>query len=637
MAEQTQVNQGSGRAAPTMTDLVDRLSRFDGPPEAFLSNLLAVQCYIAAASGGAILRMATQGGQVEALAIHPPIPQGGRAPLWLAQAVEHGPGVLNSGGTSIKPVQAPDDLYGAPPRMFLVLVPIRGATSVRGVAGYLIETADQSALAICRERLELTVSLLSLYEMRLTLQRRQLDMSRMRLAMDVLGAVNDHDRFAGAGMAFCNELASRLQCDRVGLGFLKGKYVHLKALSHTEKFTRKMKLVQDVESAMEECLDQDVEVIYPSTPESTYVSRSTKELATRQSPMAVLSLPLRRAGEVVGTATLERPVEKPFSPEEIESLRLTCDLCTPRLNNLHQHDRWFGARAAGAIRKGAALAVGSKHTWAKLLVLGLLGLVLFTIFAFGPKDAEGTFAFEATVQQALVSPFPGKLESVSVKPNQEVKKGQVLAVMDTKELLDELAKANGDLESSRTSAEKARGEGKTVEVQYHQSQARKYASQIALIQKKIEAATITSPIDGKVISNKDWTREYRPYLETGDPIFEVAPLMQIRAVIDVPEEDIADVKVGHEGELAAMGYPDRKIPFKVERIPPMAEQSGQSNVFKVVVTLDEAEVRKCNAQKDCTWLAPGATGTAHIHLGQERYCNLWTKKLINWVRMKLWI
>jgi multidrug resistance efflux pump len=638
MPEQTQVSQESGRPAPTVADLVDRLSRFDGPPEAFLANLLAVQCYIAAAGGGAILRMAGQG-QVEALAIHPPIAEGGRAPQWLAQAVEHGPGVLASGTTAVKPVRAPDDLYGAPARMFLLLVPIRGSNSVRGVACYLIETADEATLAICRERLELTVGLLSLYEMRLTLQRRQLDMARLRMAMDVLGAVNEHDRFAGAGMAFCNELAARLQCERVGLGFLKGRYVHLKALSHTEKFTRKMKLVQDVESAMEECLDQDVEVVYPASPEATYVSRSTKSLALTHGPSAVVSLPLRRAGESIGTAILERPVDKPFTLEEVESLRLAADLCTPRLANLHETDRWVGGRMAASIRKGAAFAVGNKHTWIKLLVIGLFGLILFVTFYKGDNNAEGSFQFEATVQQALVAPFEGKIESVTVKPDDLVKKGDVLVTLETQDLKDKLRKAHTDLDGSVVDASNALAKShddrsKLADYKIALSQQEKAKAEIALLEQEINDASIKSPIDGKVVSEKDWTREYRPYVKVGDVIFEVAPVDKMRAMIDVPEGEIAEVAVGNVGELATEGYPDKTIHFKVDRIYPVAAQADQTNVFKVEVTLDPTDIKTYGGFR---WISPGVKGQAKIFLDKRPLCQIWTQKLVNWVRMKLWL
>src|SRR5664279_3814660 len=100
-------------ARPTMVEMIDRLSRFDGPPEQFLVNLLAVQCHLAAADGGAIMRVNPQGG-VEILAVYPPPPPGSTAPAWLAQGAEQAPEVVRTGRTTLRPLHNPDELYGQP-------------------------------------------------------------------------------------------------------------------------------------------------------------------------------------------------------------------------------------------------------------------------------------------------------------------------------------------------------------------------------------------------------------------------------------------------------------------------------------------------------------------------------------------
>ena len=293
---------------PSTAELVDRLSRFDGPPEHFLLNLLAVQCHIASASGGAILRSRQRGHRGSAGGRIRRWPQGATAPVWLAQAVESAAAVQSDGATAVKPLQAADDLYGSPARQLAGDgSACGGGQGVRGLAAFVVDTGDPSALEVSRERLELTVSLLSLYEMRLTLQRRQPGPPAAAHGDGDARRRQRAGRFAGAAMALCNELASRWYCQRVGLGFLKGRYVHLKALSHTEKFSRKMKLVQDIEAAMEECLDQDVEVAAPCRARRRPTSAGRPAscpagTARRRS----CSLPLRRAGEPVGVVTLER-------------------------------------------------------------------------------------------------------------------------------------------------------------------------------------------------------------------------------------------------------------------------------------------------------------------------------------------
>src|SRR5262249_3412523 len=146
---------------------------------------------------------------------------------------------------------------------------------------------------------------LALYEMRLTLQRRGIDLQRLKGAYEVLAAVNEHDKLAASAMAFCNQVASRWNAGRVSLGFLKGRYVKARAMSHTEKFSRKSKLVQDIEAAMEESLDQDVEVVQPAAPEATFVARATAELSQRHGPATICTLPFRHRGKPVAAVTLE--------------------------------------------------------------------------------------------------------------------------------------------------------------------------------------------------------------------------------------------------------------------------------------------------------------------------------------------
>ncbi len=176
----------------------------------------------------------------------------------------------------------------------------------------------------------------ALQQIQADLAKRQQDLERLRIAMEVLAAVNETERFAAAAMALVNELAARWKADRVSLGFLKGRFVRLAALSHTEKFTRKMRLVQDIEAAMEECLDQDVEIVFPAAQDATYVARATEALSAHHGPMGITSFPLRRAGEVVGVLTLERRLAvTTIVLEEIEVMRFD-----QRFDHL-THDRFI--------------------------------------------------------------------------------------------------------------------------------------------------------------------------------------------------------------------------------------------------------------------------------------------------------
>ena len=650
------------------------------------------------------------------------------------------------------------------------MLPLRGGSGVLGLATFVVSSRDMQVLNATQQRLELTVSLLSLYEMRLTLQQRQGDLMRLRLAMETTAAVNEQDKFAGAAMAFCNEIASRWDSDRVSLGFLEGRYVHLRAMSHTEKFSRKMKLVQDIEATQEETLDQDVEVLYPAPQGATCVSRAATELSKTQGPTAILSIPLRRDDQVVAVLTLERPIDEPFGFDEVESLRLTSDLCTPRLVNLHQHDKWFGARAAGTIRKGLAAAVGPKHTWIKMICVGVFALAVFLVFAKGEFRAEAPFVLECTTQQVVPAPFEGFLKQVYVKPGDLVvgggsdhpnwalkdkdipdwpgllgqiaaqqqrtgpsagkriaailtaagrkglgaepaapttapadahnaaladlnavlaepgfyqadawkgleptdrqkdllellKNGRiytpqvvelnrsllasaypglvapgptVLGTLETIDMRLELRSSEAERLSYLKQSAAAMREDKRAEAQIAQAQADQVAAKIQLLEYRIAQATLVSPIDGYVVSG-DLSRQLGAPVKTGDVLFEVASLVDLRGELQVPEDLIADVQTAYErtrrekkdltGELATTARPDERIGFTVNRINPVAEVVQQNNVFKVRVHLLQMP----------SIFRPGMEGVGKIDIDRRSFGYIWTRKLINWARMKLWL
>lgn len=604
--------------------------QFDGPPEQFLLHLLAVQCHVSRAEGGAIIRITPRGPEV--LSLYPQPKGEEKAPPWVAHAVEAVPRVQQADRVVESPYHSPDDLYGQRPVRHVVMLPIRGGQGVRGVAAFLVHTPEPHELAHRRERLELTVGLLGLYEMRLTLQRRGADLQRLRKACQVQASLNESRRFKGAAMALCNEVASHWDAERVSLGFLKGKYVKMAAMSHTEKFNRKENLVQDIESAMEECLDQDVEVLHPSSPEATYICRTTAELSQRHSSgtTTIVSFPMRRDDKPAAVLTIERAADKPFTLDEVETLRLLCDLVTARLDDLHDTDKWIGARVASSTRKGLATLVGPTHTWIKVAVIAVAAILGFMIFVDGTYRVEAPFKFEATTLQVVPAPFEGYLKAVHVKPGDQVAKGDPLAELDTADLRLQQAAAESELAGYLKQADIHRREGKTGEMQVQLLEAERMQARINLIKYQIERARITAPIDGIVVTG-DLEKQLGAPLSTGDKMFEVAPLTSLRAILAVPEDQIADVDLTLTGELASAAHPGDYLKFDIERINPVAEVDGQSNVFRVRARLTDPDVIETHA-----WLRPGMEGLAKIDVGPRSYAYIWSRDLINWVRMKLW-
>jgi len=680
MTQQTTVQQ----PAPTSpADLVDHVIGIDGPPEAFLQQLLAAQCRVGEAAHGAILRGGQSG--LDVLAVHPAIPSGETAPLWLAQGVDFARKHLPEGKTRIMPLRAPDELYGVAARRHLILLPIRTSKSIRGAAVFVVHSGDADFVEQSRARLELTVGLLSLYEMRLTLQRRSADLDRLRQACRVQAELNQQRKYKGTAMAVCNEIATAWGADRVSFGLLKGRYVKLQAMSHTEKFSRKMELVQAIESAMEEALDQDAEVGYPAHEQARTINRAAGMLAQKHGPATVLALPMRYQGEAVGAITVEWPPDRPIDIDQISALRLTVDLLTARLVELERRDQWFGAKLARQTRETLGAVLGPQHTWAKLAAIAVIALACFLWFAEGIYRVEAPFVVEATKRQVLVAPFGGYLDKVYVKVGDTVEAGQtVLAELDTTDLMLERATTQAEMQGYRKQAQIHERLNQVADAQIAYAEADRLQARIDELTRQIDKARILSPISGQVIVG-DMEKQIGVKLDKGGVLFEVAPIEEMRVELAVPEDRIVELRekldarreaertrealgqltlealgraaqeAGHvvdtanaddeqalreriidllaplppmpAGDLAAVSHPDQHLRFEVERIDPVAQVVEGRNVFNVRGRLIDHR----------SWLQPGMEGVARVEIDERSYAWIWTRDLVNWVRMKLWL
>jgi GAF domain-containing protein/biotin carboxyl carrier protein len=619
--------------------------RRDGSLAEFLSGLLAATCRLGPAQAGVVLRQGSQtrsdasgvphqeGNRIDVLAVHPELADSEEPPAWLRAAAQLAHDSIQANRPATAPwsgSQTPSSAFGVPSQddghRHILSIPMKLADLPSAAAAFLVQARDEAGLRAIRERLEMGLLLLTLSESRQALQKKELDLRRLHKAMETLSAVNSHRRFGSTAMALCNEAAAQWQCDRVSLGVLKGRYVQVKALSHTESFSRKMQVVQDLESAMEECLDQDCEVIHPASENSTYISRQTAELSKRHGPLALASLPIRYAQKVWGVLTLERPADRPFTADEVEAVRLALELCTARLAALQEHDRWIGAKLAAGLRDILALIVGPRHTWAKIIAFLAVAATLFLIFAKGNYRAEASFVLEGTQRQIVPAPFDGYLKTVNVEVSDAIRASETsLGELDTAELRLKLAEAKADRAGYLKQMDAAMRDGETAQAQIAEANAEKAQAQIDLFEYMIGQAKLLSPLSGTVVEG-DLKRQIGAPVKMGDVLFEVTPLESLRAVLHVREDQITDVQVGQRGRLATASYPGQRIEFEVERVNPIAEVVKQKNVFKVRVRLLELY----------PWMRPGMEGVAKIDLAKRSYAWIWTRKIINWVRMKLW-
>ena len=109
-------------------------------------------------------------------------------------------------------------------------------------------------------------------------------------------------------IAVANDLAARLRCDRVSLGLIRRNgSIRLRAISHSASFKGQGRLVDAIENAMEEALDQRTSVAYPHALDRTAVTMAHRALAEiiRVQGTSLISVVMADGkGEPVGAITL---------------------------------------------------------------------------------------------------------------------------------------------------------------------------------------------------------------------------------------------------------------------------------------------------------------------------------------------
>lgn len=481
---------------------------------------------------------------------------------------------------------------------------------------------EQRAIEIA---VQFAVSVPAAYQLgRQAVQMRN-DTSQFAEALDLMALLNEQQKFMGAAMTFCNELSSRFQCSRISLGWLEDNYVRVQAISHIEKFQKKMDAVQAMEASMEECFDQDEEIIWPAPSEHTSVVREHEIFGKEQGGAHLLSLPIRIDGEPVGVLTCERQ-EAVFGEEDIRALRVYCDQAARRLADLKKYDRWIGARFVAWSREHLSDLLGPQHTLIKAVGIVICLALMFLIFGRLPYRVEAPFILKTDDLAYLPAPFEGYIDKVNVEIGDLAHQGDLLLALDVKELLLEESTAIANQNRYSREAEKARAQNALADMNIALAMKAQAEAQLKQVRYHLDHAELRAPFAGIVVEG-DLKELLGAPVRKGDVLFKVAKLAQMYVELEVDERDIHEVSAGDSGEIAFVSRPQLKFPMQVERVEPVAEAKDKGNVFLL----------RCDLKTTVNdWWRPGMSGVSKINVGKRNVFWILTHRTVDFFRILLW-
>ena len=508
----------------------------------------------------------------------------------------------------------------------VIAVPLDvGPAPSKCVAAFLLPQSHWESADEAIARLQLVADTPALYQNRRMASMAQVDIERLSTILDLLALLNENKHFMDAAMSLCNELAARHQCERVSVGWVEKETIRLKAISHTEKFDRKMDAIQSLEAAMEESLDQDEEILWPPRQGSTLIMRDHEAYASSQSAAHLCSVPVRVEGKVHAVITCERAAQ-PFLDEELKVLHLSCDMAGRRLEVLKRQDRWFGARFLTWTGEMLGKVIGVEHTWWKLL--GLVITVALAILLFGKATyrLEAPFSVRTDDLVYLPAPIDGYIEEVSIKVGDDVNEGDTLLAFDIRDLRLEESAAIATMTRYLQEAEKARAAKKPSDMQIARSMADQARAELDLIRLRLEQSEIVAPMTGVIIEG-DLKELVGASVSKGDVLFKIARLESMYVELDANEKDVHEITGQPTGEIAFASQPELKFPIWVERLDPVAQVKDSGNTFSVRASF-AGEIER--------WWRPGMSGVAKVNVEKRNLLWIFTHRTVDAIRLWLW-
>jgi len=261
----------------------------------------------------------------------------------------------------------------------------------------------------------------------------------------------------------------------------------------------------------------------------------------------------------------------------------------------------------------------------RLIVLAVLLFAIILSFISGTYRVTAPAVLEGKIQRVIVAPIDGFIAQAYARAGETVATGDVIAELDTRELLLQQQRYAAEVNEYTRQYRKALGARELTQAHIFKSQMSQAEAELQLLDKKIQRAVLKSNIDGVIISG-DLSRSLGAPVKTGDILFEVAPLDEYRLIVFVDEKQVVDVKEGMSGSLSLKAMPGRKLPFSVHKVSPVFAENETGIAYRVEARMAEhlAELR------------PGMEGVAKIEIDQRSFAWIYMHELFDLIRFWAW-
>ena len=258
--------------------------------------------------------------------------------------------------------------------------------------------------------------------------------------------------------------------------------------------------------------------------------------------------------------------------------------------------------------------------------------ISFDTAAVAPANIQNSITATGTIEPVtsvtVGTQVSGIVSKLYVDYNSVVKKGQVIAELDKTNLMSQLNTAKTQLataqsqlnyQSTNLSRYKtlyqkglvAADDYDNAILSYKQAkeQVASAKEEVQRAQTNLGYATITSPIDGVVLSKSVEEGQTVAASFSTPELFTIAQdLTNMQVVADVDEADIGDVKVGERVSFTVDAYPDDTFEGTVKQVRQEATTTNNVVTYEVVISAPNADLK----------LKPGLTANVTIFTAERK-------------------
>ncbi len=522
-------------------------------------------------------------------------------------------------------------IYGNPdgsPRLALVAAPLTMASGdAIGAVAMVVDCRDKESV---RETLIELRSLGAHLARVSVLPRAQArDGTRPEDLARVFSRAGEFRSLHHFAFAVTNTLASRLACEQVALGWVRGQRVRVLSVSGQDSVKRRNPGLHRITQAMEECLDARREIVAQRLDlwsEDDEPDRYRLHEAWRSAAggASVASVPIVAGERIVAILSLRRRPEQSFTREDIALAKRLSEPLAGAMPLVERATRSSLRHIMIALRSSIAFACSRGRPARKLAILAAIALVIWF--------CAGTMQYRITVPAVIRSshtsfasaPFDGPIAEVMVMPGDRVEAGDPILRMDTRNLELQRAELIAQRHAKELEIRQAADAGDQAAAARATAELELIHAQLRLVDERIEQATIRA-FRPAVVLGPDIRQRVGEVVATGTPLLSLASPDDLRVELLVPENRAADLTLGSDVAFAPNARPESPLRSSVSTRPPATEIRDGRSVLVAEAPLPETP----------PWLRPGMEGVARIDAGSRPVWWIALHGIIDYVNLEL--